>query len=324
MVSEFKLIEKIKRQFPLEQKNIIGIGDDCAVVKVGKKYLLYSIDSMVQDVHFDINLNSNWDDVGYKAIVRAISDIAAMGGTPEYVLIALALRKDFTEKMFKNLLKGIGLAVRKYGIKLLGGDITSSGVISITVSAIGSCESKPVLRSGAKRGDDIYITGFTGLSSMGLYILKEGIRLRESKIFIDSYKRPTPKIEVGINLIKYANSMIDISDGLVGDLKHILEESKVGAIIEKHLIPVHDIFFKISPNIREIMYEHILNGGDDYELLFTAPPKFREEIYNLSMKLNTKITRIGVIINKGLYIRENSNLLAIKSKSYEHFKLNSI
>lgn len=320
MIAEFKLIEKIKKQFLVTQKNVIGIGDDCAVIKTGDKYLLYTIDSMVQDVHFDFDLPLSWDDVGYKAIVRAISDIAAMGGTPEYVLIALSLRKDFTENMFKHLLNGIELAVKKYDIRVIGGDISSSKVVSITISAIGSSKNMPVLRSGAKIKDDIYVTGYTGLSSIGLYILKEGIKTKKSKIFIDSYKRPRPRIDVGIKLINYASAMIDISDGLIGDLKHILEESKVGAIIEKHLIPVHDSFFKIAPLMREGVYEHILNGGDDYELLFTAPPEYRGEIEKLSIELKTKITRIGSIIKKGLYIKEDDKTVPLKSSSYEHFK----
>lgn len=320
MLGEFELIKKIRKKFLCKKESIVGIGDDCAVIKSGKKYLLYTIDSMVEGVHFNMKFPMNWSDVGYKSVVRAISDIAAMGGIPEYVLIALSLRKDLTNYMFKNLVKGIEKAVNEYGIILIGGDITSSKVVSLVVSVIGSCDNMPVLRSGAKIGDDIYITGYTGLSSLGLYILKKNLKTKNADFFIESYKKPMARIDLGRNLLSFVHSMIDISDGVIGDLKHILEESNVGAIIEKDLIPVHDGFLEIDGLSKNRIYDFVLNGGDDYELLFTAPQKNRKKIEKISIKLKAKITRIGSIVNKGLYIKENGKVRLLKSKSYEHFK----
>jgi thiamine-monophosphate kinase len=319
MLAEFELIKKISKKFLVQKENLIGIGDDCAVVKMEDKYLLYTIDSMVQDVHFDIKLGLSWIDVGYKAVVRAISDIGAMGGMPEYILVALSLRKDFSNKICEQLITGIQTAVKEYGVMLIGGDITSSKTVNITVSVIGSCSQKPILRKGAKIGDDIYITGYTGLSSMGLFLLKKGIKSKDLREFIESYKRPKARIDLGRELLSLANSMIDISDGLIGDLKHILDESKVGALIEKDLIPIHSDFFKTSIKKSKI-YEHILNGGDDYELLFTADKKKEKEIEKLSIKNGVKITKIGSIVKRGFFIKEDNNILPLISKSYEHFR----
>ncbi|MCX7769536.1 MAG: thiamine-phosphate kinase [Proteobacteria bacterium] len=320
MISEFDLIKKIKKRFSFSNNRIVGIGDDCAVIKTKDRYLLYSIDSMVQNIHFNMKLGINWSDVGYKAVVRAISDIASMGGVPEYILIALFLRKDFHEREFKKMFDGIELAVKEYGINVLGGDITSSQTTAITISVIGSSKEKPALRKGAKTGDHIYVSGYTGLSSMGLWLLKKGIKTENAKIFIESYKRPKARVNLGTKLLPYISSMIDISDGLVGDLGHILEESKVGAIIEKEFLPLHDSFSKLPLVKTSKIYDCILNGGDDYELVFTANENHRGEIEAISKELNIRITRIGKIIDKGFFIRENGNMVPLKSRSYEHFR----
>lgn len=320
MLGEFELIRRIKEKFFIAKKNIIGIGDDCAVIKSGNKYLLYTVDSMVENIHFNMKFSMKWSDVGYKSVVRAISDIAAMGGIPEYVLIALSLRKDIKENELKNLISGIETAVEEYEVIVLGGDVTSSKVVSIVVAVIGSMKNTPILRSGAKISDDIYITGYTGLSSCGLYCLKNGIKAKDLDVFIESYQKPKARIDCGRKIVSYVNSMIDISDGLIGDLQHILEDSKVGAILEKDLIPVHNSFYQLKRVSKRKIYDFIMNGGDDYELLFTAPKKYRKEIEKISNELNIKITRIGTIIKKGLYIKENNGIMPLKSKSYEHFK----
>lgn len=319
MISEFDLIKDIRSKFSIKSDKVFGIGDDCAVVKVKKKYFLFTIDSMVEGVHFDIKLGMGWEEVGYKSVVRAISDISAMGGIPEYILVALSLKKGFKKQDFDSVFYGLKKAIKEYKVLLIGGDITTSKIFSITVSVIGSSIRKPVLRSGAKVGDDIYLSGYTGLASAGLKILKEKIDFPEKDFFVNALLKPTARINLGLELSKYATSMIDISDGLVGDLMHILEESRKGAILEKSLLPVHKAFKKTQFSEDEIE-NFILNGGDDYELLFTVNNKNYKRIMDISKKLSIKITKIGIVTEKGLYLKEENRLKPLKSYSYEHFK----
>ncbi len=317
MLSEFDLIKKIYSKFKINTKNLIGIGDDCAVLKVKGQYFLYTIDSMVENVHFDMKLGILWSDVGYKSVIRAISDVVAMGGTPKYILMALSLKKGFKEVFFEDLIKGVKNAIDEYNLKLIGGDISNSKTVSITVSVIGVSKNKPVLRSGANIGDYIYLTGYTGLASAGLIVLKKKLKFKECEVFINAYKKPSVKVKLGETLQKIASSMIDISDGLVGDLSHILENSNKGAILYRSHIPVHEAFYN-SPFSKKQIHGFIMNGGDDYELLFTASPEKMKDVEKISKTFSIKITKIGEIVKEGLYLKEGQNLKAIKSSSYEH------
>jgi len=317
MLSEFELIKRIYSKFKINRKNLIGIGDDCAVLKEKDQYFLYTIDSMVENVHFNIKLGVLWSDVGYKSVIRAISDVVAMGGTPKYILMALSLKKGFKEDFFEDLIKGVKNAIMQYNLKLIGGDISNSKTCSITVSVIGVSNSKPVLRNGANIGDYIYLTGYTGLASAGLVVLKNKLNFKGCEVFINAYKKPLVRVKLGEALQKIATSMIDISDGLVGDLSHLLENSKKGAILFKNHLPVHKAFYYSTFSKKQI-YDFIMNGGDDYELLFTVSPERMKDVENISKTFSVKITKIGEIVNKGLYLKERQHLKAIKSSSYEH------
>jgi thiamine-monophosphate kinase len=317
MLREFELIRRIYSKFRINTKTLIGIGDDCAVLKEKDKYYLYTIDSMIESVHFDVKLGVSWDDVGYKSVIRAISDVVAMGGIPKYILIALSMRKGFKEDFFQGLIKGVKNAIEEHNLKLIGGDISNSKTVSITVSVIGISKDKPVLRSGANIGDDIYLTGYTGLSSAGLVVLKKKLNFQGFEAFVNAYKKPAVKVKLGKALQKIATSMIDISDGLVGDLSHLLENSNKGAILYESNIPVHETFYN-SPFSKKQIKGFIMNGGDDYELLFTASPEKIKDIERISKTFSVKITKIGEIVKKGLYLKEGQHLKALKSSSYEH------
>lgn len=319
-ISEFNLIKQIKTIFPETKKIYKGIGDDCAVIKKGKTYYLYTIDNMVEDVHFDISLGMDYQSVGYKSVVRTISDIVAMGGKPEFFLFNLLLPKNFNKENITAIFQGIKNATDKYSLTLIGGDISSSKTLTITISAIGFMNSNPILREGAKVGDYIYYTGNPGMASFGLEFLRKKIKGNPAKTYINKLLKPELRKNLAIALAKnkLANSMIDISDGFIGDLSHILEESDCGAIIYEAFIEKNSSdFLKKFFKKREIE-NHILNGGDDYELIFTSNKENDEKIRKLANKLNIKVDIAGEITDKGLFFLKNSKKILISPRSYEH------
>lgn len=319
-ISEFNLIKQIKAIFPETKKIYKGIGDDCAVIKIGKTYYLYTIDNMVEGIHFDISLGMDYQSAGYKSVVRAISDIVAMGGNPEFFLFNLLLPNNFSKKHINAIFQGIKIATDEYNLTLIGGDISSSKTLTLTISAIGKMSSSPIFRNTAKVGDYIYYTGNPGMASFGLEFLRKKIKDKRTKIFIDKLLKPELKKRFAISLArkKLANSMIDISDGFIGDLSHILEESNCGAIIYEDLIEKNsDDFLKKIFTKKEIEH-HILNGGDDYELIFTAKKVNKEKIKSLAHKIGVKINIAGEITDKGLFLLKNSKKIPISPRSYEH------
>lgn len=319
-LSEFSLIERIKEFFPNNRDIVKGIGDDCAVIKVGREYYLYTIDNMVEGVHFDISIGMDYSSIGYKAVVRAISDIVAMGGTPHFILISLLMPKGFAKKNFSLLSEGFREAVKQHNLSLIGGDISSSKILTITISAIGRMTSKPVFRSGAKKGDDIYYTGYLGFPRAGLEILKRGIKDKKLNIYIETFLRPTIRTDFGKELTKrgLANSMIDISDGFLGDLSHILEESKVGAILNNRGFD-RELFKDLRKYFSEKeIDDFIFNGGDEYELIFTAEEEKSSKIFQLAKKYNIPLHKVGKITEEGLFLIKDSKKIKIIPHSFEH------
>lgn len=316
MQTEFELIKEIKKGMPYSKDVIKGIGDDCAIIKKGKIFQLYTIDNMVEGVHFDTSFKTTYKNIGFKAVSRAVSDIAAMGGRPLYILVSLAMSEKLDNAGFKSILKGIKSACKLYNIDIIGGDITKSATITITVSVVGESNTKPVLRSGAMTGDDIYVTGELGLARAGLELLKT--RKRANKKLIAAYERPAARIELGYTLREkgIATSMIDISDGLLGDLRHILEESKKGALLDIKNIPVPDILLRNFPQSTSL--DFVLNGGDDYELLFTAKKGQNDKIAEISKHFKIPITKIGTITKSDFLIVDGTKKTKVTSYSYEH------
>lgn len=319
-LSEFNLIKKIKNIFPENAKIYKGIGDDCAVIKEGKTYYLYTIDNMVEGIHFDISLGMDYCSVGYKSVIRSISDIVAMGGKPKFFLLNLLVPDNFNERDLDLILQGIKNATLKYKLALIGGDISLSKTLTITISAVGITNTKPILRSGAKIGDYIYYTGNLGMASSGLEFLRRNIKYKKTKPFIEKLLRPELKNNFSIMLAKnkLASAMIDISDGFLGDLSHILEESNCGAIIyenflEKNTFDIYKNFFK-----KEDIHNFILNGGDEYELIFTSKKEDNEKIQSLAKKFKFDVNIAGEIIDKGLFLLKNSKKISISPRSYEH------
>ncbi|HCC72999.1 MAG TPA: thiamine-phosphate kinase [Methylophilaceae bacterium] len=313
MTSEFEIIE---RYFKKKMKQTaLGVGDDAAMIHVRNNYqLAISSDMLIENIHFLKNTNPSH--LGWKSLAVNLSDIAAMGATPKWATLSISLPK-INHAWLKKFSKGFFECADKFGIDLIGGD-TTKGPLSISITIMGeSKKDEALLRSGAKINDDIWVTGQLGLASMGLANLQGQLKLppRIKMKCIRALEIPTPKTFLGSYLSRYANSCIDISDGLIQDLRHILKASKVGASLLLNDIPCEK-FIHTSKQ-----YQFVLNGGDDYELLFTAAKKNRPFIKKIAKKTNTPVTMIGNITKKKALniLSEQGKSIKFNPKGFDHF-----
>ena len=313
MTSEFEIIE---RYFKKKMKQTaLGVGDDAAMIHVRNNYqLAISSDMLIENIHFLKNTNPSH--LGWKSLAVNLSDIAAMGAIPKWATLSISLPK-INHTWLKKFSKGFFKCADKFGIDLIGGD-TTKGPLSISITIMGeSKKDEALLRSGAKINDDIWVTGQLGLASMGLANLQGQLKLppRIKMKCLRALEIPTPKTFLGSYLSRYANSCIDISDGLIQDLRHILKASKVGASLLLNDIPCEK-FIHTSKQ-----YQFVLNGGDDYELLFTAPKKNRTFIKKIAKKTNTPVTMIGNITKKKALniLSEQGKSIKFNPKGFDHF-----
>lgn len=293
-LGEFGLIERFKKAIKTDSSVIKASGDDCAVLAFDKNnYQLFTCDMLVDRVDF-----TKKDDpylVGRKALAVSISDIAACAGLPRYCLVSVGLPKKTNVGFADSFFKGMLDLAREYKINIVGGDLSSSTRLTVDVSMLGIVEKKYlVLRSGAKIGDIIFVTGSFGGSIFGKH-LKFIPRIKEARFLVRNFK---------------VNSMIDISDGLAQDLWHILKESGVGAAIFETLIPIS----KQSKSLEDALY-----SGEDFELLFTMP---RDEARRLLKKNPLHFKSIGEVVDKKYGLRlvnKKGKQISIKPKGFCHF-----
>ena len=301
MHSEFGEFELIQRFFKTkaeamlssdDQSIILGIGDDCALIKPhSEEEIAMTTDMLVEGRHFFANANPEW--LGHKALAVNLSDLSAMGAKPLGFTLAIALPQADTSWL-EAFSKGLFAIAKKYSCPLIGGD-TTAGPLNICITAFGSIpHGKAIKRSGAIAGDEIWVSGTVGDARLALAALRHELHL--STIDLQAIEvrmhQPTPRIDLGINLRGIASSALDISDGLLGDLKHILEQSKVDAEIFLDQIPKSVTLQHQSETIRN---QFAACGGDDYEICFTARPDQRDAINEISKKLHLTITHIGNI-----------------------------
>ena len=306
-MDEFSFIQWIRNGQKKDRNVVIGIGDDCASLRVsGKKLHLITTDMLVDGTHFEQKKNKP-KDIGRKAIACSISDIAAMGCFARYAVISICFPRKIETRFAKELFRGMKEKADEYNIKIVGGDIVSGKkVLVINVAMIGENDGlRPVARSGARTGDAIMVTGTLGGS-----ILRKHIAFK-------------PRLKEGLILNKKFNisSMIDISDGLAADLNHILEESKVGAILYEDKIPVSNDAKRLARKTGFTSHHHALHDGEDYELLFTLSDKESKKL-SASNILPIQVTKIGRIKKAGgIYIQDsNGKQRKINPIGYEHFR----
>lgn len=293
-IGEFGLIERFKKSIKTDASVIQGSGDDCAVLKFNKdKYLLFTCDMIVEAVDFVSRDKPSL--IGRKALGVSISDIAACAGIPHYCLVSLGMPKRTSLEFINKLMKGMLALAKKYKINIVGGDLSWADRLTIDVSMLGLVEKKYlILRSGAKKGDIIFVSGALGGSIRGKH-LTFSPRVKEARFLVRNFR---------------INSMIDISDGLIQDLSQILKQSRVGAMLYEDLVPLS----KEARNLQEALYM-----GEDFELLFTLS---RNEARRLLKKNPLHFKPIGEITDKrrGLRLvdkKGKENIL--QPKGFRHF-----
>jgi thiamine-monophosphate kinase len=329
MPRESEIISKIRHRARKSNNVIVGIGDDAAVLRTSDgKDLVACCDLMVEGVHF----SRAWAPpklIGRKALAVTLSDIAAMGAVPRFALISVALPGECSSEYVDEMFEGILEMADSRGVSVVGGDTSSSpDSLFIDTSVIGECErGRAVTRSGARVGDMIYVSGSLGASALGLKLLEGGFRLDVSKEASDPAQQqallkhlaPDAQLKLGraIGEARLATAMIDISDGLSTDLSHILAESDCGAIIRADAIPIAQCLFSLAS-----VSDHLqlaVNGGEEYELLFTAGPDRQQQLAELAEALDVSLSAIGQIVEKkGLQLERNSVLESLDPCGYEH------
>lgn len=320
-LGEIGFLKKIEAFLPLSDKSVlISIGDDAAAVKVSKgKTLLATTDLLTDGIHFDLRYISFFQ-LGAKALLVNISDIAAMAGIPRYALIAIAVPDNIKVEELNEIYRGIKKTASAYKVSIIGGDTSGSKKgLMISITLLGEAKQGNIVkRDGAKPGDKIFVTGTLGDSSAGLELLKKGKR---KGFLINRHIRPTPRLKeayvIAQNML--ATSMIDISDSLSTDLNHICEQSRVGAVIYEDRIPLSKELKKAK--LKNKPLEYALSGGEDYELLFTVKRKNVKNIYDAISRNRLSATMIGEITERGLLLVDREGVQRpLLPAGFNHFK----
>ena len=317
MLSEFELI---KRYFTHPAPHtVLGVGDDAALVKVAKGMeLVVSTDMLVSGTHFSPDADPY--KLGHKALAVNLSDMAAMGATPRWATLSLAM-PEADEKWLKPFAKGFMDLARAQRVDLIGGD-TARGPLNICVQIMGEVPAgKALRRDGAKPGDEIWVSGQIGDAALALAHLQNRIHLepQETQACLKKLHTPDARVALGQHLLGLAHSAIDISDGLLADLGHILESSGVAAVIEFKALPKSAVLQKYLRH--DTALQALLAGGEDYELCFTAPKKNSVKLAKLSRKLRLPLTCIGNI-KKGrslTVLDATGKRMAWNTRGYDHF-----
>jgi len=315
---------------PVREPAMVGIGDDAAVIRqVDGQVLLVTADMLVEDVHFDRSFMSPAD-LGYKSLAVNLSDIAAMGGIPTCCFLSLALPPSLPLSWFTGFMAAMVDAASGFGVQLLGGDTVAADKIVIAVTMHGTAVAANVVyRKGGNPGDRIYVSGTLGDSALGLRLLRQGQKpdkeRREPESFlINRHRRPQPRLQLAERLAeaRLASSMLDVSDGLLGDLHHLLAADSRGAEIFLEQLP-------LSPAYRGMQFPDVLDGylpaltgGEDYELLFTVPAGREIEAAKIAEVTGVRLSCIGTMVGEGgiqLVMPGGSRMAADNLPGYDHF-----
>ncbi|WP_299464269.1 thiamine-phosphate kinase [uncultured Microscilla sp.] len=333
-LGEFGLIHRIQQQFaPQHKESVLGIGDDAAVIDTGADmYTLVATDMLVEGIHFDLSYVP-LKHLGYKAVAVNVSDIAAMNGRPKQFTVSLGLSNRFPLEAIDELYAGIKQACSNYNIDLVGGDTTSTRAgLVISITAIGEvAKDEVVYRKGAQENELICVSGDLGGAYMGLQVLE-----REKQVFMvnpdmqpeldgkDYIVRRQLKPEARTDLVYdmkdvglKPTSMIDISDGLASELMHLCTQSGVGAILYEEYLPIAKVTYDTSVELNIDPTTSILNGGEDYELLFTVKQSDYDKV-----KQSAEIIEIGYILpkEKGVVLKtKGEQVIPISAQGWKHF-----
>jgi thiamine-monophosphate kinase len=309
---------------PLAGPGSLALTDDAALIDCPPGHrLVVTVDQLVEGVHFLPDDPPEF--VAKKLLRRNLSDLAAMGATPRAYLVTSALPKSRDDDWVRRFAEGLGEDQRRFGVTLLGGDSTSTpGPVSLTLTAIGEvADGAEIRRAGARPGDRVWVSGTIGDAFLGLKVLRggyEALAPEHRAALAARFQLPDPRIELGPRLAGIAHAMIDVSDGLLADLGHICETSGVAATVELAFLPLSHAA-KAAVDADPALHPLLATGGDDYELLFTAPPEAKAEIAALSHGLALPITEIGAITaGAGVkLVAADGAPIATKTAGWRHF-----
>lgn len=335
-LGEFGLIDLLKGMLieqrlkpeagsPHDFRLLIDIGDDAAAWRPGGGTELYTTDTMVEGVHFT-QQTLCWYDLGWKIIAANASDIAAMGGLPSYALVTLGLPMETEVESVKYLYTGMIELANRHGITIVGGDMVRSPVTFVTVGLTGVAEHECMLRSTARTGDLVAITGYLGSSAGGLRVLQREFSVSDdsTEYLKAAHRRPEPRTQEGLALSRVGvRTAIDISDGLMDDLSKLCTSSGVAAEIDAQKIPVHPALKQVFPDDH---LELALSGGEDYQLLFTAPKDLMDKVLSA---LPAPAVAIGGVVEGesgqvSVFDSNTGNQLSIPNKGWDHFRSEKI
>lgn len=338
-IHEFDLIRTLQQRHSRSDPSVIrGIGDDAAVVTSGAgKWSLLTTDLLAEGIHFDLR-TATMADIGFRAAVANLSDIAAMGGTPQYLLVSLAIPRTGASNQVHQLYRGMMAACRPHEVTLIGGDTSASaGGWFISVTLVGMVPPRKALfRSGARVGDLLYVTGTIGDALAGLMILNDpprkkqnphvaALSARHRQFLIGRHLHPTARLAEGqwLSAHRFATSAIDLSDGLSGDLRHICEESHVGVDLDLGALPLSPACRAYAASKQLDPVALALTGGEDYELLFTLSPRRKAEVERAAKLRRFRMSCIGSIrpARHGIQaIGQGGTKRPLPNSSYEHFR----
>ncbi len=342
-LGERNLIRYILKRFDKRVRGLVtGIGDDAAVLRMpplrGSRAvdLLVTTDVLVEGVDFDRRY-CPFHQVGFKALAVNLSDIAAMGGTPRFFLVTLGLSADLSLDQVNELYEGMQELATDYQLQMIGGDVSATrGGLFVNIMVLGEVQrEKAVVRSGAKAGDHLFVTGTLGDASAGLEFARAHARGENAPMTLHLKKHslypllqrqfyPLPRVQEGglLSSKRIATAMIDLSDGLATDLRHLCEESRVGALVELEAIPLSEALLQYSKQTGKDPVQYALTGGEDFELLFTVPERKMTTLVKLAKQHRFRIARIGRILSRASGIRlkdKHGRLLPFPERGYEHF-----
>lgn len=318
-LDENNIYKLLNKSFVKKNKSFVNtIGDDAAIWKFGKKQIAISCDSQIENIHFTQKF-SNLYQIGYRSITIAISDLSAMGANPLFFTNSLNIKKGMQVKEINKIYEGFKAAAKDYNIELVGGNIVSSNFFSIDITVVGDIKNNFISR-GAKNNEKLYVTGNIGSANAGLRLLKKNISTKPNEL-INSYKKPSPnilesKILASTGLI---SSMMDITDGLLNDLRKLInfKNKNLGAQLYWNKIPKSNLlnkYFKVS-----LVKDIVLNGGDDYQLLFTVKKNHDKKFEKLMKKNRIDVFNIGYTNNnKSIKLELNGLNKIVKEKGYVH------
>ncbi len=308
-MDEFQLISRYFDRPGTERGVVTGIGDDGAILAPDSgRELIVVIDTLVEGVHFPADIVP--EDLGYRAVAVNLSDIAAMGGRPRWMTLALTL-VDADETWVGGFAAGLHEAATECGVDLVGGDLTRGSSIVATVQITGDVEAgRAIHRNGAEVGDTIFVSGTVGDAAAGLELLSMG---KPDEFLSRRFLRPRARLELGRSLVGVATAAIDVSDGLYGDLQKLLDASGVGAEIDLSALPLSEALRSLCDADAQRMFA--LSGGDDYELCFTAPASA------IPPDVAGRVTAIGAVVSgSDILCRAGDEVVAFEDSGYRHFQ----